>query len=74
MTSQHIKLLKRYTDQVYFLFDNDEAGQRATLRALKIAYQEDIFPKLIDLPTQYKDVDDLAQETDGKEKFQSYLE
>jgi len=74
ITSQHIKLLKRYTDQVYFLFDNDEAGQRATLRALKIAYQEDIFPKLIDLPTQYKDVDDLAQETDGKEKFQSYLE
>jgi DNA primase len=74
VTAEHIKLIKRYTDNAYFLFDNDDAGQKATLRALKIAYQHDMFPKLIDLPSRYKDVDELAQENDGKAKFQSYLE
>jgi DNA primase len=32
------------------LFDSDNAGQAATLRALNIAYQHDIFPKKISLP------------------------
>ena len=50
LTEQHIKLLKRYTDNLYFLFDNDSAGQTATLRALTIAYQYDLFPKQIILP------------------------
>lgn len=74
VTPEHIKLIKRYTDNVYFLFDNDEAGQKATLRALKIAYQQDVFPKLIWLPEKYKDVDNLAQELDGKEQFKRYLD
>jgi hypothetical protein len=31
---------------------------------LKVAYQQDVFPKIISLPTDYKDVDDLANEED----------
>lgn len=50
LTEQHIKLLKRYTDNLYLLFDSDSAGQAATLRALNIAYQYDLFPKKITLP------------------------
>ena len=60
VTEQHFKLIKRYTDKVYMLFDNDEAWKNATVRALKIAYRENIFPKMIILPTEFKDVDDLA--------------
>jgi len=60
VTEQHMKLIKRYTDNIYILFDNDEAGKNATIRALKIAYREDVFPKMIVLPNEIKDVDDLA--------------
>jgi len=30
------------------------------MRALKIAYRENVFPKMIVLPNEFKDVDDLA--------------
>ena len=69
LTEQHIKLLKRYTDNLYFLFDSDNAGQAATLRALGIAYQHDLFPKKITLPAWYKDADDLANLENGSELF-----
>lgn len=35
LTANHIKLIKRYTNNVYFLFDSDPAGFDATIRALK---------------------------------------
>jgi DNA primase len=54
--------LKRYTENVYILFDNDDAGKNATVRALKIAYRENIFPKMIVLPDGYKDTDDIAND------------
>lgn len=69
LTQQHIKLLKRYTENLYFLFDNDPAGQAATIRALSIAYQNDIFPKYINIPKPAKDADDLANIENGKELF-----
>ncbi len=55
-----MKLLKRYTPNIYFLFDNDPAGIQASQRALKIAYQNDIYPKMLQLPSEYKDVDERA--------------
>jgi DNA primase len=70
LTEQHIKIIKRYTDNVYFLFDSDLAGQNATLRALGMTYQHDIFPKKIMLPEGYKDADDLANLPNGKEVWE----
>ena len=69
VTEQHFKLLKRYTENVYILFDNDDAGKNATVRALKIAYRENIFPKMIVLPDGYKDTDDIANDPNWKEIF-----
>jgi DNA primase len=74
VTEHHFKLIKRYTDNVYMLFDNDEAGRNATIRALKIAYRENVFPKMIVLPDRVKDVDDLANEDGGVEEFKIYIE
>jgi len=34
----------------------------ATFRALKIAYQQNIFPKMIELPVNVKDIDELANQ------------
>lgn len=69
VTEQHMKLIKRYTENVYILFDNDEAGKNATIRALKIAYKQDIFPKMIVLPDNIKDVDDMANMENGLDLF-----
>lgn len=74
LTEDHIKILKRYTDTVYFLFDGDHAGQNATQRALSLAYQQDLFPKQLILPSEYKDADDLANSPSGKESFAKILE
>lgn len=69
LTAEHLKLIKRYTENVFLLFDSDNAGQEANLRALTLAYQHNIFPKIITLPEGFKDVDELANTADGKEKF-----
>ncbi|OQB41538.1 MAG: DNA primase [candidate division CPR1 bacterium ADurb.Bin160] len=52
--------MKRYTENIYILFDNDDAGKNATFNALKIAYRENMYPKMISLPKEFKDIDDLA--------------
>lgn len=74
LTEEHIKILKRYTNTVYFLFDSDQAGQNATQRAISLAYQQDLFPKQLILPSKYKDADDIANEQSGKEIFVKILE
>lgn len=69
LTPIHISTIKRYTRNLCLLFDNDKAGHMATIRALKIAYQIGLFPKIITLPSEYKDVDDIANLENGKELF-----
>lgn len=69
LTPEHLKLIKRYTENLFLLFDSDNAGQEASLRALTLAYQHDIFPKIITLPEEFKDIDELANTADGKQKF-----
>ena len=56
------------------MFDNDSAGQEASLRALTLAYQNNIFPKIINLPDGFKDIDELANTPDGKKKFDEQRE
>jgi DNA primase len=74
ITTQHIKLIHRYTDTVYFLFDNDKAGIQASIKWLKLSYEQNIFPKLLELPNSHKDIDDLANTQEGKEIFEQALE
>ncbi len=35
-TGEHLKLLLRYGGNIFFCYDNDEAGQRATVRAMDV--------------------------------------
>lgn len=74
LTPEHLKLIKRYTERVFLLFDNDSAWQEASLRALTLAYQNNIFPKIINLPDGFKDIDELANTPDGKKKFDEQRE
>lgn len=73
LTESHVKILKRYTENIYLMFDNDGAGQQATQRALKLFYQENLFPKIITLPEKNKDIDDLANTPEGKSVFETCM-
>jgi DNA primase len=46
-----MKILKRYSEKIIFLFDNDQAGFSATVRSLKLAYQQNIFPFVLKVPS-----------------------
>lgn len=70
LTASHLETLKRYHDHIYFLFDNDNAGTIATLRGLAIAYEQGVYPKILDLKTLSnqetplpKDIDELLRTT-----------
>jgi len=74
LTPEHLKLIKRYTENLFLLFDSDDAGQEASLRALSLAYQHNLFPKIISLPEGFKDIDELANMAEGKAKFDEQRE
>jgi DNA primase len=73
LTDEHIKILKRYTENLYLLFDNDKAGQQATFRAMRLCYHQNIFPKVLTLPETVKDIDDVANLENGKQLFETCL-
>lgn len=70
LTAAHINLIKRYTQTVIFAFDNDQAWFEATIRGLKIAYENDIFPKIMILDSQFKDIDELINAHTGSDGLQ----
>jgi DNA primase len=72
LTSGHIQALKRFTSNVYIVFDADEAGVKAALRSLELFLDEGIAPRIVLLPTG-TDPDDLIQKK-GVEEFLKRIE
>jgi DNA primase len=50
LTTQHVRILKRYTKNLITLFDADQAGVQATLRSLPLFLEEEATGKAIVLP------------------------
>jgi len=50
LTQKHLHLLKRYTENVITVFDPDQAGTQATLRALPLLLEEELTGKAVLLP------------------------
>lgn len=50
LSERQAKLLKRYGDEVYICYDCDEAGIKATLRAIDIMMKDDMSPRIMVLP------------------------
>ena len=67
----HAKLLKRYTQNVIVLFDPDEAGLKAALRAALILTEAGLFVKVASLPDGLDPDEYIAQY--GKESFEDIL-
>ena len=67
LTSGHASLLKRYTEEVLLLYDSDEAGIRAALRAIPILREAGVNAKVVSLKP-YKDPDEFIKNM-GAEAF-----
>lgn len=50
LTSEQIRLIKRFTDQVTVIYDGDEAGVKASLRGIDIILEEGMKVKIVMLP------------------------
>lgn len=61
LTTDHIKILSRYTSNIVFCFDNDEAGFTASRKAIIMAYDLELNPQIIEVPDQYKDVGEVIE-------------
>ncbi|MGI6007445.1 MAG: DNA primase [Ruminococcus sp.] len=72
LTSAQASLMKRYTDEVLLLYDSDEAGQKAALRAIPLLRQANLAQKVIDL-SPHKDPDEFIK-AEGAEAFEKRLQ
>ena len=65
LTSDHLKIIKRYTDNLIVSFDMDEAGQKATLMVFELSQRAEMNLKVALLPTPYKDAGEaIAKDAD----------
>lgn len=71
ITSEQARLISRYTKKVFICYDSDEAGQKATQRAIKILGEAGLETVVIQIPGE-KDPDDYIK-AHGKEKFAEVL-
>ena len=71
LTEQQGKLLKRYGQNIYICYDTDEAGIKATLKAIEVLRKLDVEPKIVILD-DYKDPDDFLKEN-SIDDFESKL-
>ncbi len=72
LTSGHASLVKRYTQEVLLLYDSDEAGVKAALRAIPILREAGVNSRVVNL-RPHKDPDEFIK-TEGAEAFEKRLE
>lgn len=71
LTSGHVRLLRRYRQDVVMVYDSDAAGVEATLRGLDLLVEEGMHVKVVSLPPG-RDPDEFVRR-EGKEAFQGKL-
>ncbi|MBQ4626834.1 MAG: toprim domain-containing protein, partial [Clostridia bacterium] len=70
-TSEQANLLSRYADEVIICYDNDEAGRKATERALSVLGKTGLKLRVVAM-SGGKDADEIIR-THGRERFASLL-
>src|SRR6185295_12411638 len=50
LTTQHARLLRRFTEKVVMNFDQDEAGQKASRRSAEALVEEGLAVQVVELP------------------------
>ena len=72
LTEEHAAILSRYTEQVYLIYDGDEAGQRAAQRAIPMLEKAGIRIKVLKM-RDAKDPDEFLKKF-GPDRFKLLLE
>jgi len=67
LTSEHLKILKRYTENLVFAFDADTGGEAATKKAIRSAQELEFNIKVVLLPKD-KDPADIIKSSSEKWK------
>ena len=75
LTSEQAVLMKRYADEVIICYDADEAGQKATARAIPILRNSGLVVRVLTIPSG-KDPDEFIRSKgkDGPLAFKALLE
>ncbi len=60
ITSNHVGMLARYTKEVVLCYDSDDAGRKATDRALELFQRVNVRTKVLHIP-EVKDPDEFIQ-------------
>ena len=72
LTEEHAVLLSRYTENVVLIYDGDEAGQRATRRAIPMPEKAGLQVKVLQMKDA-KDPDEYLKKF-GADKFKNLLD
>lgn len=72
LTAAQASLMKRYTDEVLLLYDSDEAGRKAAVRAIPLLRRAGLGQKVVDL-SPYKDPDEFIK-AEGAQAFEERLQ
>lgn len=72
LTQEQARLVSRYADEVVLSYDSDEAGQKATRRAIEIFSKTGVKIRVLKL-SGGKDPDEIIKNF-GKEKFRSLID
>lgn len=71
VTPEQIRLLKRYTQEIYICYDGDSAGISATHKVIDLMKAEGLKPKIIELPLGV-DPDEFIKEN-GADAFKDMM-
>jgi len=71
LTDGQLRVIRRFCSTITFLYDGDEAGQKAALRGLPLALDQDFDVKIVALPED-QDPDSLMQNS-GASSFKKML-
>lgn len=72
LTDEHVRMISQYADEVVLAYDGDEAGQRATKRAIETFKNSNILVKVISYDGA-KDPDEYIQKY-GADRFREMVE
>jgi DNA primase len=72
LTDLQVRFLKRYAGRAVLVFDGDEAGRKATLRAVELMEKQDVEIRIVELSSR-KDPADIVH-MDGSFTMKSVME
>lgn len=72
LTNEHIEMLKKLNCEIRLCFDNDRAGQEATLKNLALLKKTQLKVRVVNALNQNKDPDEILK-TQGEEELKKFL-